>query len=173
MSYNSLFKVILRVLGLVAILQFIQMAFENYAQFSYFIKEGDALLSILGMLLVLFLLTVLYGLSIYFLVLRTEDVIRFFGLDKGFKEDVIKTKVSARTVYKTTVIFFGFYLVLMNLPVLAKKSFLYFQSRVEENFELADYAVNVLYENLIFTILGLVLISEQKKISNFLYNMLK
>ncbi len=68
----------------------------------------------------------LLGLCIYisyFLLFRTEKLINFFLLDKGFDEKLFELNISSEAVYIIAIVVTGMFLIITEIPVFCQVFF--------------------------------------------------
>lgn len=172
MTKSDFFRVLIKVFALYSIILTVFSWIPSNLMYSFFELES---LAILGMSLLFTFLSIL----IYvFLIRKTDFIIDFLKIDRGFEDDEIKNlNFNSKKILMLGVILIGGFLIISEASNFISYSFLAFKSQVQKgniylsakyNFgstqDYIDWALSAF--NLF---IGYLLISNYLKISNWLY----
>jgi hypothetical protein len=130
MSPRSLFAILIKLTGvyiiftsITAIPQLIYTAFIFIPQFN----RQDQSNAVLIQIILIALIVIAYGLTLYLTIFKTDWIIDKLGLDKGFQEEQFKINVHRSILLKIVVMIIGGILLIDSFPLLCKNLLTYFQ----------------------------------------------
>jgi hypothetical protein len=106
MTLRTLFKIILKILGIFFIKDFLSIIPQVISSFFYIINSdtvGEGIWILSSVLLFLFL----YGALSYYLIFKTDLIIDKLKLDKGFDRDTISLNIHRSTILSIAIIVIG------------------------------------------------------------------
>ncbi|WP_264523907.1 hypothetical protein [Flavobacterium sp. N502536] len=128
MSIKTFWIILIKILGLILILQAVSIIPEWISSI-YFIYENednkDLLILIFCILLVLF---IFYLISRFFLF-KANWIIDKLKLDKGFENNTIELNSSQNKIISIAIIVIGGYMLIQNVPILLQQFFMFFQDK--------------------------------------------
>lgn len=108
MTKKDLFRIIIKVFSLYFV---VAMIFTTIPQSSILFLNGVDL----GSLVILIISIAIIFLILYFLIVKTDIIIRIFRLDKGFDDDNINIeKNSSESIFKISIILLGGIFIINN-----------------------------------------------------------
>ena len=104
---------------------------------------------------------------IYFVLFKTNAIIKFLKLDKGFDTDKFSiSKIPEEHVINLSCIIIGLYLTFSSLPTILLEIIQIFKHNVSNSvFESTQVDNFYLYHDIIYFFVGLILIALRKNIS--------
>ncbi|WP_111682551.1 hypothetical protein [Winogradskyella tangerina] len=159
MSPRDFFKIVIKVLALLVIVNGIVPAIANV--FPWFGSEMSSGLILLGLVL-------LFSALVYIMLVYSDTIVSFFGLDKGFDSEKFDfSKMEKSYILELGAVIIGLSLVFNSLPTLLYDVFAYFRSEVQNYSALEPLYNNeyFLYQNIISIIVGIALISARKLVT--------
>jgi hypothetical protein len=159
MTPNSLFNIILKVLGIFFLKNFLL----ELAEFLPVLRaQGE--ISLLNLSIAI-TATIIYLLIIYLLLFKTNWIINRLALDKGFKEGTFNLNIHRSVVLSITIIIIGGLIIIEALPSFIQQLLYYIQMK-------KDKFVDVKFDYVILhfakLVIGIFLIVYQKVIINFI-----
>ncbi|WP_291287321.1 hypothetical protein [Flavobacterium sp.] len=128
MSIKTFWIILIKILGLILILQAVSIIPEWISSI-YFIYENEdnknLLILIFSVLLVLFI----FYLITRFFLFKANWIIDKLKLDKGFENNTIELNSSQNKIISIAIIVIGSYMLIQNLPILLKEFFMFFQDK--------------------------------------------
>ena len=166
MTPRSLFNIILKVLGIFFIKDILGEVARFLSDFMYMIKSGSYESS-LWLLIFTLLILVIYACVIYYLVFKTEYVIEWLKLDRGFDEETIPLNIHRSTILSIAIIVIGGLLIANEIPNFCRLLYAYYLQSKQPYDQVNP---NVPYAILAFCkiIVGLILIGNQRHMVNFI-----
>jgi hypothetical protein len=163
MSPKDFFKVVIKIMALLVIVNGIIPAIANI--FPWFGTDVS-----LGF--ILFGISLLFSVLVYLMISRADKIVRFFGLDKGYDTEHFNfSNIEKNYVIEISAAIIGLSLIFNSLPSLLYDGFYYFKSQVQDYsalnsmYKIEDY---ILYQNLLYIVVGIVLVASRKLISKFI-----
>ena len=126
MTPRSLFNIILKVLGIFFIKDILTEIAQFISDFMYMIKSGSYESSI-WLLIFTLLILVIYACVTYYLVFKTEYVIEWLKLDRGFDEESIPINIHRSTILSIAIIVIGGLLIANEIPNFCRLLYTYYQ----------------------------------------------
>ena len=169
MTANNLFNIILKVLGIFFIKD-ILIALPSF--FGIFISffghdvEGTIITSVLSLVSIL-----IYCVIIYFLIFRTNLLIAKLKLTNDFLQEPLKLNIHRSTVLSLAIISTGLFVITQAIPNLVRELVEFINYTRAKNGILGStepYKVTWVIADITELILGILLISNQKTIVNFI-----
>ena len=158
MTPKDLFNIILKVLALMLITNALLPAISNF--FNWFKADISIAFILLG-------ISFLFLALIYFVLFKTNAIIKFLKLDKGFDTDKFSiSKIPEEHVINLSCIIIGLYLTFNSLPTILLEIIQIFKHKVSNSvFESTQVDNFYLYHDIIYFFVGLILIALRKNIS--------
>jgi hypothetical protein len=163
MTKSDFFRMLIKIFGLYSgIITVFNIIPANSANLFY---QFDATI------LLLIISSIFISLGIFFyLIFKTDAVIRFFKLDSGFDEERIEIgNLNNESILKLAILIIGGFLLLDNIPDVMYYTIAEFRNKINQ-YENTGLAVN--YFNwivcVINIVIGLLFITNYKRISVFL-----
>lgn len=163
MSPRDFFKIVIKILALLVIVNGIIPAVANV--FQWFGTDLSSGFILLGLVL-------LFSALAYLMIIYSDAIIDFFGLDKGFDTEKFNfSNIEKHYIVETGAALIGLGLIFNSLPSLLYDAFTYFKSQVEvyspENsiYQIEKY---ILYQNLLYIVVGIILVASRKLVSKLI-----
>lgn len=166
MTTRSLFNIILKILGIFFIKDILATVPQLFSSIFYLTK-ADTIVESIWILVTSILILFVYGLISFFLIFKSNLIIDKLKLDKGFDQDTIPLNIHRSTVLSISIIVIGGLILTDEIPNLCRQLFAYFQEkRLTYGYTNPSISYSVLAGAKV--VLGLLLISNQKQIVNFI-----
>jgi hypothetical protein len=166
MTPRSLFNIILKTVGIfflkdlvVAIPQIAQVLIQAVPDF------GDDNLVIFTSIFAALQLFV-YGGFCFYLLFRTDYVIKKLKLEDGFDQDSIVLNIHRSTVLSIAIIIIGSLLILDSVPYLLRSIYVYMEEKRLMQYEKPGFSQMIIYCSKI--IAGLILIGNHRLLVNYI-----
>lgn len=163
MSPRDFFKVVIKILALLVIVNGIFPALANIIPwFGTEASSGIILIAIILLFLVL----------VFVMLWYTDVIVDFFRLGRGYDSETFHfSNIERKYILEISAAVIGLSLIFNNLPNVLHHGFLYFKSQVQSYSAL--YATNIvekqlLYNELVYIIVGIILIVSRKLISKYI-----
>ena len=166
MTPRSLFNVILKILGVFFIRDFLESMSQLFLVFSLFDKHSDMseeLLALLGTVVVI-LVEVFFC---WLLVFKTEWVIKFLKLERGFDQETIPLNMHHSTILSISIIVIGGWLVVNEIPNFCRQLFSYFQEK-RMTYGQTNPKIQYSVVSGVKIVIGILLIAEQRLLVNLI-----
>ena len=159
MTPNSLFNIILKVIGIFFLKNFLL----ELAEFLPVLQaQGETSLLNLSIAITA---TIIYLLIIYLLLFKTNWIVNRLALDKGFKEETFSLNIHRSVVLSATTIIIGGLIIIEALPSFVQQLLYYIQMK-------KDKFVDVKFDYVILqfskSVIGIFLIVYRRVIVNFI-----
>ena len=165
MTPRTFFKIIIKIFGLYAIFQ---LVFQVPALFLA-IGFNSVLYGIENVIysVVFFLITAVLAITVVYLtIFKTDKLIDWFQLDKGFEEEKFEFNLHRSSILRIVLIVFGMVLIVLTLPDLLLKIYNYFVMR-QIQMANPDSTKSLIVE-IIRTVIGIIIVAYSKSIVNFI-----
>ncbi|MBU2927172.1 hypothetical protein [Winogradskyella psychrotolerans] len=167
MSPRDFFKVALKFFSLIIIFYGIVPAIANMFFSTGYDFSMYAILTLLG-IVVFFILFANYILK------HPDKIINFFKLDKGFDTDQFNfSNVESKYVIEISCALLGVFMLLNSIPLVLYEGYQYFKFNVSSEMsgpfasDVYDYNERGFYLELIYVVIGFLVINFRKSISNY------
>ena len=105
MSIRTLFNIIFKILGIFFIRDILMELTQLLSAF-YYVRNNNFEEN-LSLFILPFVILILYGVVSYFLIFKTDLIIKRLGLEKNFDEETISLNMHRSTVLSISVIVIG------------------------------------------------------------------
>jgi hypothetical protein len=166
MTTKDLFNIILKVLGIFFIKDILAIIPQLFSVGLYLTKYDTVREAIWTLLLTLLMLFI-YGLVSYYLIFKTNIIIDKLKLDKGFDQETISLNIHRSTILSIAIIVIGGLMLADGIPDLCRQLFAYFQEK-RMTYGQTNPAISYSVFALAKIVIGLLLISNQRQIVNFI-----
>lgn len=163
MNIKSFFKIVLKILGLIILLFDPYRIVENlFSEIFRPDREGYIISFLLLSLLAIFSLS-------YYLIIKTDLIIRLLGLDKHFDEDTFLKDIDVNRLLTIAVFVVGGVLIVYNFSPLLIALIYTFAGSIDENIKLStppdiSYSLVICAVDLV---LGILLMTNTKRIVSY------
>ena len=167
MSPRNLFNVVLKIMGILFLKYTIELA-PQFLQLVPYIKDTPTF-DMICIASSLIAVLVIYLAFTYMLIFKSDYLITKLKLTSGFDE-IIPINADRKTIIGISVIIIGGLVVIDSVPLLFKQVYNYYLSmQISQGMAKTKYDVQyfILYTSKI--IIGLLLMGEQKRITNLIY----
>lgn len=166
MTIRTLLNIILKVLGLFLILEILASFTQLVTATLYLTASGNTNEAIWTFITSLVIIVV-YGISFYFLVFRSNDIVTKLKLEKDIDQDSIPLTIHHSTILSISIIVIGGFILVNEIPNFCQHLLSYFyEKRMTYGMTKPDISHSVLAAAKI--LIGLLLIGNQKLIVNFI-----
>lgn len=163
MSINSLFIIILKVIGIFLLKDFFLSFFQFLASLFLVFSSGDYI-----SLITFSVNTLILGVVIFYLLFKTALILNKLKLDQGFESDLVGFNVNRATVLSIALIITASLLLLNEIPILFKQVYTYVSQKqmLKYSGDIPDVSYILLSTSKI--LLGIILLVYQKIIVSFI-----
>lgn len=166
MTIRSLFKIILKVIGLFFLKDTINLMINTLIQFyNGFIDNTLSMFSLSFAGNFCFLLT--YCLISWLLIFKTDIIINRLSLDSGFPEEQIQLKIHRSTVLRISIVIIGGLILIDNIPSLSREFFLYMEQKRYFRNTTSQIKIDAIHIG-VKIVIGILLISHGRYLVNFI-----
>jgi len=131
MSPRSLFNIVLKLFGVILVKDILLTVPSLFAVFTFWGRDSSFAFTPFAYLLLTLLL---FGWMAWKLLLRTNQVIDLFKLDKDFPEEQLAINFHRSSVLSIAIIIIGGIMVVNAIPDLLKQLYTYWESRQDNAF---------------------------------------
>ncbi|WP_397362699.1 hypothetical protein [Olleya sp. R77988] len=160
MTIKDFFRISLKALGLLLIISVITLIP------SFFLDISDGF----GVILYYLFSIVLMVFVAFFIISKSDYVIEKLKLDSGFDNDLLKlNNIGDQKIIQIACVLIGLYIITSALPSVLLEAFQYFKYNASGDslIDLPMHSTNYFYLQLVYFLLGLILIGIRKQISSF------
>ena len=167
MTPNSLFNIILKIIGLFFIRDFLVLVPQVLSLISFIFNFSEGISPLVALLLS----TAVYAMLSYLLMFRTNWVIEKLRLAEGFEENVLPLNIHRSTVLNIAVMVIGALLVINSVPSLLRQVYLYIQLN-REKYSVIDVTPNpdtsLVIVLIVELVIGLLMLGYNRAIVNYI-----
>jgi hypothetical protein len=159
MTPRNLFLIILKFFGIYFTKEFAIRAIELWAAV-YFLRSGEKALALWTVIYSLITLSV-YILIIYFLLFRTEWIIKKLKLTDGFDQSIIPLNIRSSNVLQIAILFIGGLMLVDEIPNLFRRIYDFYQAR-RVNYSEYSTDIPLIVGSIVKIILAILILVKQR-----------
>ena len=170
MSPKSLFIIIIRVIGLLLLVDVLQVIPQVLKTFSFMLSH-DLTTASIGVAVFLAILWVYY-IVVKYSLFRAEKIVEKFSLEKNFTEEKFELNIHHSSIIKIAVIFIGGYLIIQHFIPMILEIYTFIQNQSQDTNLYYDGLPPSKYMNLvqdvIMVLVGYYMFGNSQSITNFI-----
>ncbi len=171
MTKKDLFRIIIKLFGLYAVISFITNNLSQLFMLSYFTEEDKTIYIWIALAIVIF------GAFAYLLIFYPDIIVRLFKLDKGFDDNDIKAETPdmERIITLAIIIVGGIFIVHNFSPLLVSIGNIIHNMVDTSGIAESMYGIEKerLYVNLLNMVAGYLVLTNHRRVSKFLLSVNK
>ena len=166
MLSKDLFRIILKVFGLVLILDLFALISQLIPIIVY-MTQPDYSEEVIWTSLSTFFMLVIYCIGIFFLLFRTDSLITLFKLDHGLETENIQLNIHRSSIIIIVILIIAGLLLVREIPNILKQIFLYFQEKRLTKGQTTPSIIPIIV-TLVKIIIAALLIGHSRTIVNYI-----
>lgn len=166
MTPKSLFNIVLKILGIFILKDFLDLIPQIATLPLYFTKSGDPAIGIWTVVSTGLTLVAL-GITAWFLIFKSELLIKILRLEKGFDQETISVNIHRSTIFRISIIILGGIILANEIPNFCRQLFAYYQEK-RMTYGQTNPKISYSVMSGIKILIGLLLLLNQRRIVNFI-----
>ena len=167
MTPKSLFNIILKILGIFFIKDILVSISQIVSAIPIFISSNSSSSDTLWMLLSAIITLIIYSFIAFLLIAKSELIINWLKLDKGFDQQSIPLNIHRSTILSISLLVLGGVVLIEEIPKLCQQVIAYFQIK-RSSLGMMEPSISYSVVAGVKIMIALILIIYQRHFVNFI-----